>query len=151
MSQETEIMVRNIMTPDCIWIAPNATLREAAEIMRDRDFGFLPVGEDDRLIGMITDRDIVIRAAAEGMDMDQACAGDIMTEQTFYCYDDQDIDEVCANMAEIHVRRLPVVDRHKKLVGIVSLGDLSQAAANRHIGETEERIAAAPAQHRMAA
>lgn len=134
--------IRDVMTPQCEWIKPEATIADAANIMQAQDFGFLPVGENDKLIGMVTDRDIVVRAIAQAKDPAATQVRDIMTPKTYYCYDDQGVEEICENMAKIKVRRLPVVNRDKRLVGIVSLGDLSQEAQNAEIGQTEQQITA---------
>ena len=136
--------IKDVMTAECQWIAPDITAKQAAEMMRDKDFGFLPVGENDRLIGMVTDRDITVRATAAGKDPQVTSVRDIMTPKTYYCYDDQDVEEVCNNMGEIQVRRLPVVNREKRLVGVVSLGNIAQSATRANVGQTEQQIAAAP-------
>jgi CBS domain-containing protein len=98
-------------------------------MMRDLDIGVLPVGENDRLVGMITDRDITIRAVAAGKDPNSPVS-DVMTAAIKYCYSDQELDEVTDNMADIQVRRLPVVDRDKRLVGILALGDIATSSEN---------------------
>jgi len=134
--------IKDVMTPNCQWIAPDASVSQAAKTMRDQDIGFLPVGENDRLIGMITDRDIAVRSAAAGQDPSQAKVRDAMTSKTYYCYDDQDVEEICNNMGEIQVRRLPVVNREKRLVGVVSIGDLAQVATRANVGQTEQQITA---------
>ncbi len=134
--------IKDIMTKGCEWIAPNESISKAAKIMKDKDIGFLPVGENDRMIGMITDRDIVIRAVAAGKDPAKAPVRDVMTEKTFYCFEDQDVEEICNNLGEIKVRRLPVVSRDKRLVGVISVGDLAQAASRANIGQTEQQITA---------
>ena len=92
--------------------------------MKDCDCGILPVAQGDRLIGMITDRDIAVRAVAEGMGPSSKVR-EAMTEEVKYCFEDEDVPQVCENMSDIQVRRLPVMDRNKRLVGIVSLGDLA--------------------------
>jgi CBS domain-containing protein len=143
--------IKDIMTEECKWVAPSITLKEIAEQMRDKDFGFIPVGENDKLVGMITDRDIVIRAVAEGKDPSQCTAGDIMTGKTYYCYDDQDIETVCDNMGELQIRRLPVVNRDKSLVGVVSMGDLAQSATRQNIGQAEQEITNGVSNDRIAA
>jgi CBS domain-containing protein len=94
--------------------------------MAQLDAGALPVGENDRLVGMITDRDIAVRAVAGGKSPDTPIR-DVMSTDVCYCFDDQDIEDVAINMADIQVRRLPVVDRNKRLVGILALGDIAQA------------------------
>lgn len=119
------MQVKDVMSKSFNWVPPEATLAEAAQIMKDQDIGFLPVGEEDRLIGTLTDRDITIRAVADNLDASSSVK-DVMTSKVMYCYDDQSVDEICSNMADVKVRRLPVVNRNKRLVGTVSLGDLSQ-------------------------
>ena len=109
---------------------PEMTLREAALKMRDGDFGSLPIYKNDKLIGMITDRDIAIRCVADGDDIKKMKVGEVMTERVLYCFDDQSLDEVAQNLGDNQIRRLPVVDRDKKLVGILSLSDLSRAHLN---------------------
>jgi CBS domain-containing protein len=116
--------IREAMTPDVRVASPEQTIQQAARIMADLDAGVLPVGENDRLVGMITDRDIAIRAIAEGKGPD-AKVRDVMTKDVKYCYDDQEVDEVIRDMADLQVRRLPVLNRDKRLVGIVSLGDIA--------------------------
>jgi CBS domain-containing protein len=103
---------------------PDQSIREAAGMMARIDAGVLPVGENDRLVGMITDRDIAVRGVAAGLGPD-ARVRDVMSTDICYCYDDQDLGEVASNMADIKVRRLPVLNRNKRLVGIVSLGDIA--------------------------
>lgn len=142
--------IQDIMSPKFQFVTPDKTLQEAAKMMRDLDFGFMPVGENDRLIGMITDRDITVRAVADGKDPSTSVR-EVMTEKTYYCFDDQDVDEVCDNMAEIKVRRLPVVNRDKRLVGIVSLGDLSQVTHRAKAGDALQEITKEVASHKVAA
>jgi CBS-domain-containing membrane protein len=103
---------------------PETTLRQAAAIMKESDTGVLPVGEHDKLVGMITDRDIAVRAVAEGKGPD-APVREVMTAEVKYCFEDEDTAHVAETMAQQQVRRLPVVNRDKRLVGIVSLGDLA--------------------------
>jgi CBS domain-containing protein len=118
------MQVREIMTRDVSIISPDETLQTAALHMAQLDVGVLPVGEGDRLVGMITDRDIVVRGVAEGMPP-SAKVREAMTPDIKYCFVDQEIDEIAENMADIQVRRLPVLDRDKRLVGILSLCDLA--------------------------
>jgi CBS domain-containing protein len=111
---------------------PDMSLREAAQKMRDGDFGVLPVGENDRLIGMITDRDIVTRALADGLDNPmEKKVREVMSEDVCYCFEDQKVEDVAKNMGENQIRRLPVLNRQKRLVGIVSLGDLAVKKAKK--------------------
>ncbi|MDE3813700.1 CBS domain-containing protein [Sinorhizobium meliloti] len=117
--------VSEIMTRDVHLASPNDTITAVARQMAENDIGFMPVGDDDRLIGMITDRDIVVRGVADGMDP-QARVADIMTTDVKYCFDDDEVDDVARNMGDIQVRRLPVVNHDKQLVGIVSLADAAR-------------------------
>lgn len=120
------MQISDVMTKDVTLVSPDATLVVAAEAMRDRDAGSMPVGKDDELIGMITDRDIVVRGVATGKPVERTLVREAMTQQLLYCFDDQSVEEVAANMADIQMRRLPVVNRDKQLVGIVSLGDIAK-------------------------
>jgi len=114
-----DVMSRNVQL-----INSHETLRNAAVLMKKIDAGILPVADGERLVGMITDRDIVVRGLGEGKGPD-AEVRDVMTHEVKYCFDDEDVAEVANNMAELQVRRLPVMDREKRLVGIVSLADLA--------------------------
>src|SRR5438128_2505221 len=116
--------VSEAMTRDVRVANPDETIRQAAKTMATLDAGVLPVGENDHLIGMITDRDIAIRGIAQGKGP-KAKVRDVMTEDVKYCFDDQEVEEVTRNMADIQVRRLPVLNRDKRLVGILSLGDIA--------------------------
>lgn len=118
--------VQEIMTRDVELIDPNTTIREAARLMRDDNVGALPVGENDRLVGMVTDRDIVMRAVAEDRAAGNTSVRSVMSERIYYCFDDEDIDRAAAIMARHQVRRLAVLNRDKRLVGIVSLADLGR-------------------------
>jgi CBS domain-containing protein len=132
------MQIKEIMTAEVEVIDPTAKLAEASRLMRDDDVGALPVGEGDRLIGMITDRDIVIRAIAEGKDPTATTVREAMGDgEVLYCYDDQTSQEVAENMGDNQVRRLPVLNREKRLVGIVSLGDI---AANASPGTSGDAI-----------
>ena len=131
--------VKDVMSRNCTFVSPQTTLAEAAKIMGDQDIGFIPVAENDKMIGMVTDRDIVIRAIAKGAEC-SAPVKSCMSPQTYYCFDDQDAEEVCANMADIKVRRLPVVNREKRLVGVVSIGDLAQGVNKIKLGQTVQLI-----------
>ncbi len=117
--------VSEAMTRDVRVATPGQSIRDVAKMMAEIDAGALPVGENDRLIGMITDRDIAIRAVAQGKGPDTPVRDVMSTEQVLYCFDDEDLDHVAKNMGDEQVRRLPVVNREKRLVGIVSLGDLA--------------------------
>ena len=116
--------LKDLMSRDVKVISPDMTIRDAARKMRDGDFGMMPVGEDDRLIGTISDRDIAIRAVAEGKDAGTSVR-DVMSEGVAWAYEDDSVEEATKIMSERQVRRLPVVDRNKRLVGIVALGDFA--------------------------
>ena len=116
--------LKDLMSRDVKVISPDMTIKDAASKMRDGDFGMMPVGEDDRLIGTISDRDIAIRAVAEGKDTGTKVR-DVMSEGVAWAYEDDSVEEAAKIMSERQVRRLPVVDRDKRLVGIVALGDFA--------------------------
>ena len=118
------MQVSEAMTSEVKIADPNQTIRDAARLMAQIDAGVLPVGENDRLVGMITDRDIAIRAIAAGKGP-QTPIRDIMSKEVMYCFEDDDLDDIVQNMADIKVRRLPVLDREKRMVGILSLGDIA--------------------------
>ena len=119
------MQIREVMTRDVKLADPGMKLKDAAALMRDGDFGLLPVGENDRLVGTITDRDIAIRAVAEGKDPNSTAVREAMSEGIHYCFDDQTVDEAADLMSEAQIRRLPIVNRDKRLVGIVALADLA--------------------------
>jgi CBS domain-containing protein len=118
--------VRETMSRDVRMVRPDQPILEAARTMAAIDAGAGPVRDNDKLVGMITDRDIAIRGVAEGKGPTTPVR-DVMSSDVCYCFDDQELDEVATNMADLKVRRLPVVDRDKRLVGIVSLGDIALA------------------------
>ena len=118
--------VSEVMSGDVYVVQRQDSIRAAAQLMRSKDIGSVPVSADDRLVGMVTDRDIVVRALADGLDPDTPVS-QIMSEGIKYCFDDEDLRDVARNMGELCVRRLPVVDRDKKLVGFVSLSNIADA------------------------
>jgi CBS domain-containing protein len=138
--------VRDAMTTDLQLCTPDDTLRDAAEAMAALGVGLLPVTDNERLVGMISDRDIAIRGVGMGRGPDSR-VGDSMTADVKYCYDDQDLDEVTANMGDIQVRRLPVVSRDKQLVGIIALGDIARSQAGNGTGEALSEISRPGGQH----
>jgi len=147
-SEEVDMKIRDVMTRTAELTNPDDTLRRAAQMMKKCDCGVLPVAEGDRLVGMITDRDIAVRGLADGKGPD-AKVSQVMTREVMYCFDDEDIQHVCQNMADIQVRRLPVVNRDKRLVGIVSLSDLAKKEANA--AKALRGIARPSEQHNQAA
>lgn len=119
--------IRDVMTDSVSVVTPDVPVLEVARKLRDEDIGSMPVVENDRLIGMLTDRDIVLRVVAEGQDPARTPARDAMSPKILYCFDDQTVEDVLENMGDRQIRRLPVVNRDKRLVGVVSLGDLSKS------------------------
>jgi len=138
--QVSEVMTRNV---ECV--RPGDTLQAAARKMRDLDVGPLPVcGDNDRLAGMITDRDITVRAVADGWDTTSKRVSEAMTEEVVYCFEDQDVREAARLMKERDVRRLVVLNRDKRLVGVVSLGDLATETGDAGLaGRTLEDVSQA--------
>lgn len=137
----SECMSRSVQT-----IAPDNTMQSAAQQMADIDAGFLPVADNDRLIGIVTDRDIAIRGVAAGQPPETSIR-DVMSEDVKYCFDTDEVEDVLDNMGDIQVRRLPVVDRNKRLVGIVSLSDLAGNGETARAGEALSNIARPSGQH----
>jgi CBS domain-containing protein len=131
--------VSEAMTRDVRVANPDQTIREAAQMMAELDAGALPVGEQDRLVGMITDRDIAVRAVAHGKAPDTRIR-EVMTDDVKYCFDDDDVEDVARNMADIQVRRLPVVNRDKRLVGIVAIADIAKTEEPEVVGEAVSGI-----------
>jgi CBS domain-containing protein len=136
------MQVNEVMTRGVECVRPDDSLQHAARKMRDLDVGPLPVcGDNDRLVGMITDRDIVIRAVAEGWDARSKKVSDVMTPDVVYIFEDQDVDEAARMMRERQIRRLVALNRDKRLVGIVSLGDLAVETGDRDLaGKTLEHV-----------
>jgi CBS domain-containing protein len=119
------MLLRDVMTRGVAEIPPAATLHEAAEMMRTLDVGALPVCDGDRIVGMITDRDITVRAVADCADPRRTRVASVMTPQVVFCFDDDDVEQAIQVMERKQVRRLVVMDHEKRAVGIVSLGDLA--------------------------
>lgn len=131
--------VSEAMTPDVQLCTPQDTLKDVAEAMMALNVGLLPVTDGDRLVGMISDRDIATRGVAMGLGPDSP-VGTVMTEDVKYCFEDQDLEEVTRNMGDIQVRRLPVVNRDKRLVGIIALGDIARAESGDGTAEALSQI-----------
>lgn len=127
--QVSEAMTREVSIANV-----EESIAQAAQLMARLDAGALPVSENNRLVGMITDRDIAIRAVARGKGPETKVR-DVMTDDIRYCFEDQEIDEVTRDMSDAQVRRLPVLDREKQLVGILSLGDVAVATADGAAGQ----------------
>jgi CBS domain-containing protein len=139
--------VREAMTRDVRLVKPDQPISEAARLMAELDIGALPVEENDRLVGMITDRDIAVRAVGAGRGPDTAVR-EVMSREIKYCFEDQSVDEVTQNMGELRIRRLPVLTRDKRLIGILSLGDLAiDEGARDEAGEALGGISRPGGQH----
>jgi CBS domain-containing protein len=134
------MQVKEFMTEDVEVVAPKASLQQAAERMRSLDVGSLPVCDGERLVGILTDRDLTIRAVADGRDPKTTSVEEAMTPGITYCFDDQASEEVERIMEENQIRRLPVLSRDKRLVGILSLGDLATRTDERRAGQTLGKI-----------
>jgi CBS domain-containing protein len=141
--QVSEVMTRTVRIA-----APDDTLQRAAQMMAEADAGVLPVGQDDRLVGMITDRDIAIRGDACGCDPTRTFVRQVMTQEPVkYCFEDEDIEHVASNMAQLQVRRLPVLNREKRLVGVVSLSDISHRVDASAAGDALRGVSSQSAKH----
>lgn len=140
--------VSEAMTRDVRVATPGQSIRDVAKIMAEIDAGSMPVGENDRLVGMITDRDIAIRAVAHGKGPETPVR-DVMSKEVKYCFEDEDLEHVAKNMGDIQVRRLPVVNRDKRLVGIVSLGDIAQNEDRETTGEATAGVSQPGGPHRQ--
>ena len=139
--------VREAMTRDVQLVKPDQPISEAARLMGELDIGALPVEQEDRLVGMITDRDIAVRAVGAGLGPDTPVS-EVMSREIKYCFEDQSIDEVTQNMGELRIRRLPVLTRDKRLIGILSLGDLAiDESARDEAGEALGGISRPGGQH----
>ena len=118
--------IQDIMTPDVQTISPQESVRRAAQLMDELNVGSIPVCDGDRLVGMITDRDITVRSTAAGQAPDQTCVADVMSTDVRTCFSNQQVDEVLGQMGDVQIRRVPVIDEQShQLVGIVSLGDMA--------------------------
>jgi CBS domain-containing protein len=137
------MQLRDVMTRDVDVVRPDASIREAAGKMRSIDVGLVPVCDGQRLVGMVTDRDIAVRAVADGRDPNTTRVQEVMTPDIAYCFEDEDVDRAATTMEERQVRRLPVLDADKRLVGIVSLGDLAVGTRDSdRVGQTLEEVSA---------
>ena len=134
------MQIKDVMTTDVSFVEPSTPIREIARRMREGDIGSTPVIENDRLVGMVTDRDIIVRIVAEGMNVETATARDAMSPGILYCFADDSVEHVLDNMGDNQIRRLPVVNRDKRLGGVVSLGELSLAGRRKAAGEALQEI-----------
>lgn len=133
--------IRDVMSRNLQNISPQATLAHAAKMMRALNVGALPVCDNDKPIGILTDRDITVRAVAGGKDPSRACACEVMTDNVIHCYEDEDVSEAARIMEAKQIRRLLVFDRNDRVVGIVSLGDIATRVHSDQLsGQVLERV-----------
>ena len=135
--------VKDVMHRGVDWVGPETPISELAKLMRDHDIGAIPIGENDRLIGMVTDRDIVCKGLAQdGFDAGRFTAREVMTAGIHCCREDDDLAKAVRHMEGLKIRRLPVVNKNKRMTGILSLGDLGQAAAPDLVTECVKKVSA---------
>ncbi|MBK9078432.1 MAG: CBS domain-containing protein [Hyphomicrobium sp.] len=134
--------VKDAMHAGVEWVDPGMPIAQVARRMNELDIGAMPVGKDDRLIGMVTDRDIACRAFANGRDVFSLTARDVMSEGVIYCSADEDLNDALRIMESKRVRRLPVINNQKRMVGMLSLGDISHAVSHELSGEVVEAVSA---------
>jgi CBS domain-containing protein len=135
--------VQTAMHKGVEWVGPDTPITELAKLMRQHDVGSIPIGENDQLIGMVTDRDIVCKGLAQnGFDASRATARDVMTAGIHCCRDDDDLAKAVRHMEALKVRRLPVINKSKRMVGILSLGDISHSAPGNLLSECVKSVAA---------
>jgi CBS domain-containing protein len=135
--------VKDVMHKGVDWVSPNTPVTELARLMREHDIGCIPIGEDDQLVGMVTDRDIVCKGLARNsFDAARTMARDVMTEGIHCCREDDDLAKAMHHMETLKVRRLPVINKSKRMVGIISLGDVSHATSGDMLTECVRSVAA---------
>jgi CBS domain-containing protein len=135
--------VKDAMHKGVDWVGPDTPVTELAKLMRNRDIGSIPIGENDRLIGMVTDRDIVCKGLAkDGFDCKNATARDVMTPGIHCCREDDDLAKAIRHMEQLQIRRLPVINKSKRMVGILALGDVSHSAPTELISECMRSVSA---------
>ena len=134
--------VKEMMHKGVEWVSPDTPIGAIAKKMRQRDIGAIPVGENDRLVGMVTDRDIAVRGLANGRDVSKLTARDVMTKGVTWCRDSDNAAAAARLMETKHIRRLPVIDEKKRMVGMLSLGDISHAASQRTAAEMLKAVSA---------
>jgi CBS domain-containing protein len=140
---EVAMKVKEAMHKGVDWVGPDTPLSDIARLMREHDIGSIPIGENDKLIGMVTDRDIVCKGFAEdGFDAGRATARDVMTTGIHCCREDDDLAKAIRHMEDLKIRRLPVINKSKRMVGILSLGDVSHSAPNDLLSECVKSVSA---------
>ena len=134
--------VKDVMHRGVTWVEPVTSIREIAQMMRDADIGSVPVGENDRLVGIVTDRDIICRGIADGADFSVLSARDVMSKPIIYCRADDELEHAIRIMEKNRIRRLPVIDKDKRLAGMLALGDISEIGGQEMAGEVMRSVSA---------
>jgi CBS domain-containing protein len=135
--------VKDAMHKGVDWVSPDTLVSELAKLMRDHDVGSIPIGDNDRLVGMVTDRDIVCKGLAQdSFDVRRATARDVMTPEIHCCREDEDLAKAVRHMEQLRVRRLPVINKNKRMTGILSLGDVSHSASTDLVSECVKSVSA---------
>src|SRR6516225_8010152 len=138
--RDVVMKVKNSMHKGAHWVSPDTPVTTLAQMMREQDIGAIPIGENDRLIGMVTDRDIALRAVANGKDISRLTARSVMTPGIVWCRDSDDISQALQIMGSKQIRRLPVIDKNKRMVGILSLGDVAHTASPKIAADVTKAI-----------
>jgi CBS domain-containing protein len=134
--------VKQAMHEGVQWVDPSTSVKELARLMREHDIGAIPIGENDRLVGMVTDRDIVCRGVAEGIDTNKTTARQVMSKGIVFCRDEEELDDAARIMEHKKVRRLPVINKDKRMIGMLSLGDVAEAGPRDLMGEVMKSVSA---------
>jgi CBS domain-containing protein len=134
--------VKDVMHRGVTWVEPGTSVREIAQMMRDADIGSVPIGENDRLVGIVTDRDIICRGIAGNADCNGLTARDVMSKPIIYCRADDELEYALRMMEKNKIRRLPVIDENKRLAGILALGDISEIGGQEMAGEVMRSVSA---------
>ena len=134
--------VKTAMHKGVTWVEPTTSIEQLARLIREHDIGAIPIGENDRLVGMVTDRDVVCRCIAAGLDPKTTTARDVMTEGIIFCLDKQELDDAARIMETKKVRRLPVINGKKRMIGMLSLGDVYHRAPDHLGGEVMHAVSA---------
>lgn len=134
--------VKDVMHKGVSWVQPDTSLTAIAKIMKAEDIGSVPVGENDKLVGMVTDRDIICRGFGNGKKPEKLTAKDVMTPGITYCRANEEVDDAIRIMESKQIRRLPVIDKDKRMVGMLSIGDISHSLPQEMSGEVMRAVSA---------
>ena len=138
------MQIKEVMSTDFKIIKPSTTFREAAELMKENECGYLPVGKDDKLTGAVTDRDIIVRGIAAGLNPDNTAVDSVMTQKIQYCFENDDVEDAAERMKKEQIRRLVVLNDEKRMTGVVTLGDIARTCNDQNLtGDIECQVAKA--------